>query len=62
MKQKQIIGKLIGKFIKVTNAKNKTLVNLQGRIIDETRNTITIQTDKKQVKLIKSQVKSKNEN
>ncbi|MBS3160399.1 ribonuclease P protein subunit [Candidatus Woesearchaeota archaeon] len=62
MKQKQIIGKLIGKFIKVTNAKNKTLVNLQGRIIDETRNTITIQTDKKQVKLIKSQVKIKNEN
>ncbi|MEK6907515.1 MAG: ribonuclease P protein subunit [Nanoarchaeota archaeon] len=61
MKQKTIIGKLIGKSIKVIDSKNKTLVNLQGTIIDETKNTITLQTEKKQIKIIKSQVKIENE-
>lgn len=62
MKQKQFIGKLIGRFIKVTNAKNKTLVNIQGIVTDETKNTIKVKTDKKQITLIKSHIKIENGN
>lgn len=62
MKQKQLIGALIGKFIKVVYSKNKSLIDVQGKVIDETENTIIIQKGKKQIRIIKSQVKIKNEN
>lgn len=62
MKQKTLIGKLIGKFIKIISSKNKSLVNLRGRVIDETRNTITLETEDKTIKIIKSHVKIENEN
>lgn len=43
---------LIGKNIEITKSKNKSLVGLKGRIIDETKNMIILDNQKK---LIKSQ-------
>jgi len=48
---------LVGETAEITEAKNKTLVGVKGRIIDETKSTITIQEGKKTKKIIKEQVK-----
>ena len=48
---------LIGLTIIITQSKNKTLVGLQGKIVDETRNIITIKTSKGDKKLIKKEIK-----
>ncbi|MEM3126915.1 MAG: ribonuclease P protein subunit [Candidatus Woesearchaeota archaeon] len=37
---------LIGKQITITDAKNKSLVGITGNIIDETRETLVIETKK----------------
>jgi len=50
-------GELIGLHIIVTDSKNKTLVGLSGKIIDETRDTIIIKTSKGDKKLIKQSIK-----
>jgi len=47
---------LIGNVLEVLDSKNPTLKGVRGRIIDETRNTITIQTDKGTKKIVKEQV------
>ena len=48
---------LIGKTIKVVDAKNKSLAGVEGKVIDETKNTIKIIGDKNKEKtLIKSQL------
>ncbi len=57
MKEKQNKEILIGKEIKITGSKNTSLVNLQGKIIDETKNTIIIKTNKGEKKLLKNQIK-----
>ena len=43
-KEKTFPDELIGKEIKIINSKNKTYLGLEGRIVDETRNTIQIET------------------
>ncbi len=49
---------LIGKIIKVVDSKNKSLAGVEGKVIDETKNTIKIIGEKnKGKKLIKAQVK-----
>jgi ribonuclease P protein subunit POP4 len=45
----------IGKKIRIINAKNKTQQNIEGKIIDETKNTITIKTQNKTVNIIKKE-------
>ena len=47
---------LIGLDIEVVDAKNKSLIGLKGRIIDETKNTFIIEVDGKEKKLLKDQV------
>ena len=47
---------LIGKQIKVVEAKNKSLEGIQGTVIDETKNTIVVKSDKVR-KLLKNQIK-----
>ncbi|MBD3209315.1 ribonuclease P protein subunit [Candidatus Woesearchaeota archaeon] len=37
---------LIGKHVRVTDAKNKTLVGKEGVVQDETKNTITVNDQK----------------
>jgi len=47
---------LIGLNIKVCDAKNKHLIGLEGKIIDETKNTLLIEGKDKRRRLVKSQV------
>ena len=49
-------GELIGRNIEITSSKNKSTAGLEGKIIDETKNTITIKTKKGKKTLIKSQI------
>ncbi|MBS3155422.1 ribonuclease P protein subunit, partial [Candidatus Woesearchaeota archaeon] len=35
---------LIGQYITITESKNKSLIRIKGKIVDETRNTLTIKT------------------
>ena len=43
----------IGKTIIITKSENKQQENIEGKIIDETKNTFTIKTKTKQIKIIK---------
>ena len=47
---------LIGTKIRVVDATNKSLIGLEGKVIDETRNTILIESEHKEVILIKEQI------
>ena len=47
---------LIGAYVKVVQSKNDSLIGVHGKVIDETKNTITLQNSKK-IKIIKSHVK-----
>lgn len=47
---------LIGLDIKIVEAENKSLLNLEGKIIDETKNMFTIETKKGRKRIIKKQV------
>jgi len=53
---------LIGETIQLVEPKNKALAGITGRIIDETKNTITIQTEQKTKKIIKEQAKIQTKN
>lgn len=48
---------LIGLIAEVINAKNPSLIGLKGKIIDETRSTITLKTTQGKKVIIKKQVK-----
>ena len=41
---------LIGATIEVVHANNKTLIGKKGKVVDETKNTITINTKEKKTK------------
>ena len=47
---------LIGLDIEVVQAKNSSLIGLKGKIIDETKNTITIRKNNELKKLLKDQI------
>ena len=47
---------LIGTEIEIVNAQNKNLLGLSGRVIDETKNLLTLETQKGVKKVIKSQI------
>jgi ribonuclease P protein subunit POP4 len=46
---------IIGLYVKIIDSKNKELVGLEGKVINETMNTLEIERDKKVRKIIKSQ-------
>lgn len=48
-------NELIGSQVEIIGSKNKTLVGIKGKIIDETKNTITIQNTKMK-KIIKNHI------
>jgi len=50
-------GELIGLPIEVIESKNKSLVGIKGKIVDETRNMLILETSKGIRKIIKSEVK-----
>jgi RNase P/RNase MRP subunit p29 len=43
----------IGKKVEIIKSKNKEQENIQGKIIDETKNTFKIKTDKKTIIILK---------
>lgn len=43
----------IGKSVKITKAANKHQQNIEGKIIEETKNTFTIKTQTKELKILK---------
>lgn len=49
-------SELIGLEAEVTDAKNKSLIGLKGLIVDETKNTISIETKEGIKNVIKAQV------
>jgi len=56
---KEIVrGELIGLSIEIVDAKNKSLIGIRGKIIDETKSMIVIKSNKIK-KLIKSQIRMK---
>ena len=61
MKLKKIRNLIIGSNVEIKESKNKTLVGLKGKIIDQTKNTITLKTKNGTKKIILSHIKIKNE-
>jgi len=55
-KKSSLAQEFIGKNIKIVDSSCKSLIGLQGAIIDETKNTFTVQTSKGRKKIIKHQV------
>lgn len=51
-----IKAELIGLDIEIVDAKNKSLIGLKGKIVDETKNTFIIEVQGKEKKLLKDQV------
>lgn len=50
---------LIGLKIEITDSKNKSLMGLKGKIVNETKNMIIIETENTIKKIIKKQIKMK---
>ena len=50
---------LIGEDIEVIKAKNQTLEGLKGRVIDETKNTLSLESEDKIRKILKKGIKFK---
>jgi len=57
MKLKTIKNLKIGSNIEIKESKNKSLIGLKGKVIDETKNMFTIETQKGIKKIMKSQAK-----
>ncbi len=49
-------GELIGKDIKITGAKNNDNIGIEGKIVDETRNTIVVLSSGKEKRLLKNNI------
>ncbi len=55
-KKHLLTGELIGLQLRVARSKNRSLEGIQGQVIDETKNTLTVKTvDGKTKKIIKDQ-------
>ncbi len=60
MVKKLLEIELIGSVIEVIDSRNKYLIGIKGKVIDETRNIIIIEDENNKIKkLIRSQVKIK---
>ncbi len=49
-------SEFIGSEIEVIDSKNKSLIGLKGKVINETKNTLTIKTKDSRKKIIKEQI------
>ena len=54
-KKRFVKAELIGLTIEITNSKNKSLIGLKGKIIDETKNMLTIEKNNIIKRIIKNQ-------
>jgi len=51
-----IVHELIGSVIEIVGSRNETLIGIKGRVVDETQNTLLVETKSGKKKIIKSQV------
>ncbi|QQG39231.1 MAG: ribonuclease P protein subunit [Candidatus Woesearchaeota archaeon] len=57
---REILGLgLIGKNVEVITSRNSALVGLRGKVVEETKNTLTINSGSKEKKIIKEQAEIK---
>jgi ribonuclease P protein subunit POP4 len=56
MKTDMYAQEIIGKTIKIINSKNKSDVDITGKIIDETKKTIVVKTKKGEKRLLKNNI------
>ncbi len=49
-------GEIIGFTIEVVEAENKQIQGLRGKVVDETANTIVIEHDDREIKILKDQI------
>jgi ribonuclease P protein subunit POP4 len=56
MKSEVVRGEMIGRNIRVIDAKNRALIGIEGNIVDETRNTLIVETRRGRKTLLKQQV------
>ena len=61
MNLKKIRSLIIGSNVEIIESKNKTLLGLKGKVTNQTKNTITMETKKGIKKIILSHVEIKNE-
>jgi ribonuclease P protein subunit POP4 len=54
--QKLVRHEIIGLHVHIIEAKNPSIKGIEGRIVDETKNTITIETSKGVKRIIKKDV------
>lgn len=47
---------IIGKRIRVAEARNSSILGITGEVVDETQNTLVIDTEKGRKKLLKNQI------
>ncbi|MBS3135188.1 ribonuclease P protein subunit [Candidatus Woesearchaeota archaeon] len=59
MNLKKINSLIIGSNIEITESKNKTLVGLKGKVIDQTKNTIMLKTKEGTKRIILSHIRIK---
>lgn len=59
MNVKKVRSLIIGSKIEIIESKNKTLIGLKGKVIDQTKNTIILKTKKGNKKIILSHVRIK---
>lgn len=52
-------AEFIGSYAEVIDSKNKSLIGIKGKVVDETKNTFTIKTKEKMKTIAKNQVKLK---
>jgi len=55
-KREAMKAEFIGSYMEVIDSKNKSLIGIKGKVIDETKNTFTIKTKEKMKKIAKNQV------
>ena len=57
MKLNEVVRQeIIGLTIKITKAKNQSLVGLSGKVLDETKNSFVIETNSKRKTILKNQI------
>ena len=58
MNLRQVVrGELVGKTIKITYSKNKSLTGIKGKVIDETQHTLVLEDkEKKRKRVLKNSI------
>jgi ribonuclease P protein subunit POP4 len=60
MRKREVVkAEFIGSDVEIIESKNKSLIGLKGKIVDETRNMFIVKCKEKMKKILKDQVRLK---